>query len=281
MKDVSFEIKQGDRVGIIGRNGAGKSTLLKILSRITEPTNGRISIQGRVASLLEVGTGFHPELTGRENIYLNGAILGMSKAEIKKKFDEIVDVSEKQGRTVLFVSHNMLAIEKLCNKGLFLKSGTATITNKIDQAINLYLGEDKSNIVTFHDGPIKKAIAKQIEDGIEIAAEYKLDYKITIPSLGFVISDYLGNPLCGSNPIISPLRKNVYPMSEGVVKAVVKYPKLLNGVYRVSLWFGDGNKDFFHEKDCLMFEVVNMAGLNQLPPSIVGAVLPECEWIFN
>lgn len=94
LKDISFEIKQGDRVGIIGRNGAGKSTLLKILSRITEPTSGRISIKGRVASLLEVGTGFHPELTGRENIYLNGAILGMSKAEIKKKFDEIVAFAE-------------------------------------------------------------------------------------------------------------------------------------------------------------------------------------------
>jgi lipopolysaccharide transport system ATP-binding protein len=90
LKDVSFEIKQGDRVGIIGRNGAGKTTLLKLLSRITEPTSGRIEITGRVASLLEVGTGFHPELTGRENIFLNGAILGISKAEIKRKFDEIV-----------------------------------------------------------------------------------------------------------------------------------------------------------------------------------------------
>src|SRR4030043_54696 len=94
LKDVSFEVKQGDRIGIIGRNGAGKTTLLKLLSRITEPTTGRITLNGRVASLLEVGTGFHPELTGRENVFLNGAILGMSKAEIKRKFDEIVDFAE-------------------------------------------------------------------------------------------------------------------------------------------------------------------------------------------
>jgi lipopolysaccharide transport system ATP-binding protein len=182
LKDVSFEIKQGDRVGIIGRNGAGKSTLLKILSRITEPTKGRITIDGRVASLLEVGTGFHSELSGRENIYLNGAILGMSRNEIKRKFDEIVafseveqfldtpvkryssgmyvrlafavaahlepeilivdevlavgdaqfqkkclgkmeDVSSKEGRTVLFVSHNMNAIEQLCTSALLLDKG--------------------------------------------------------------------------------------------------------------------------------------------------------------
>jgi lipopolysaccharide transport system ATP-binding protein len=197
LKDVSFEIKQGDRMGIIGRNGAGKSTLLKILSRITEPTRGRISIQGRVASLLEVGTGFHSELTGRENIYLNGAILGMSKAEIKRKFDEIVAFAEvekfldtpvkhyssgmyvrlafavaahlepeilivdevlavgdvqfqkkclgkmgnvaKEGRTILFVSHNMSTVESLCNRGILLDSGTLYLDGTSEEAVRVYL----------------------------------------------------------------------------------------------------------------------------------------------
>jgi len=200
LKDICFEIKQGDRLGIIGRNGAGKSTLLKILSRITEPTTGRISISGRVASLLEVGTGFHPELTGRENIYLNGAILGMSKAEIVKKFDEIVAFAEvekfldtpvkryssgmyvrlafavaahlepeilivdevlavgdirfqqkclgkmeevgKEGRTVLFVSHNMSTVSYLCSRGILLESGTLYVDSDAEEAIRVYL--DKS-----------------------------------------------------------------------------------------------------------------------------------------
>jgi lipopolysaccharide transport system ATP-binding protein len=197
LKDVSFDIKQGDRVGIIGRNGAGKSTLLKILSRITEPTKGRVSIRGRVASLLEVGTGFHPELTGRENVFLNGAILGMSKADIKRKFDEIVAFAEvekfldtpvkryssgmyvrlafavaahlepeilivdevlavgdaqfqkkclgkmgevsKEGRTVLFVSHNMAAISALCKKVIVLESGKISFGGETRIGIDHYL----------------------------------------------------------------------------------------------------------------------------------------------
>lgn len=197
LKDVSFEIHQGDRVGIIGHNGAGKSTLLKILSRIVEPTRGRIQMKGRVASLLEVGTGFHPELTGRENIFLNGAILGMSKIDIQRKFDEIVAFAEvekfldtpvkryssgmyvrlafavaahlepdimivdevlavgdvqfqkkclgkmeevgKQGRTVIFVSHNLGILQTLCTRGLLLKRGTVITDDTASEAVNFYL----------------------------------------------------------------------------------------------------------------------------------------------
>lgn len=197
LKDVSFQIGKGDRVGIIGRNGAGKSTLLKVISRITEPTEGRVTLKGRVASLLEVGTGFHPELTGRENIYLNGAILGMTKAEIKKKFDAIVDFAEiekfldtpvkryssgmyvrlafavaahlepeilvvdevlavgdaqfqkkcigkmedvgKEGRTILFVSHNMTAISSLCSKIILLKNGSTDFIGDVNEGIDRYL----------------------------------------------------------------------------------------------------------------------------------------------
>ncbi|GJD16071.1 ABC transporter related [Rivularia sp. IAM M-261] len=203
LNDVSFEIQQGDRVGIIGRNGAGKSTLLKILSRITEPTTGRIRISGRVASLLEVGTGFHPELTGRENIFLNGAILGMSKLEITRKFDEIVDFAEiekfldtpvkryssgmyvrlafavaahlepeilivdevlavgdaqfqkkclgkmeevgREGRTVLFVSHNMGTITQLCTTGIYLASGKVIQSGNINSVIGKYLAQGSTN----------------------------------------------------------------------------------------------------------------------------------------
>jgi lipopolysaccharide transport system ATP-binding protein len=198
LKDVSFEIRRGDRVGIIGRNGAGKSTLLKILARITEPTRGRVELRGRVASLLEVGTGFHPELTGRENIFLNAAILGMSRSEVVKKFDEIVAFAEverfldtpvkryssgmyvrlafavaahldpevlivdevlavgdkqfqdkclgrmeamsaREGRTVLFVSHNLDAIQRLCRVGLYLHEGRILFQGAIEHVVAQYV----------------------------------------------------------------------------------------------------------------------------------------------
>ncbi len=196
LRNFDMEIRQGERVGIIGRNGAGKSTLLKVLSRITEPSSGRLSIRGRVASLLEVGTGFHPELTGRENIFLNGAILGMGKAEIRRKFDQIVEFSEvekfldtpvkryssgmyvrlafsvaahlepeilvidevlavgdaafqkkclgkmgdagRDGRTVLFVSHNMSAVRQLCERGIVLDRGSKVFDGPVSDAIEHY-----------------------------------------------------------------------------------------------------------------------------------------------
>lgn len=198
LRDINFEINQGDAVGIIGRNGAGKSTLLKLLSKVTRPTTGQFKIDGRIASLLEVGTGFHPEMSGRENIYLNGAILGMTKKEISRKFDEIVDfsgveryidtpvkryssgmyvrlafavaahleseilivdevlavgdaefqkkclgkmgdVTSKEGRTVLFVSHNMAAVKTLCQKGIVLENGSIVFQGTSEDAANFYL----------------------------------------------------------------------------------------------------------------------------------------------
>jgi lipopolysaccharide transport system ATP-binding protein len=206
LKDISFEVKKGESIAIIGRNGAGKSTLLKILSRITEPTTGRVSIQGRAASLLEVGTGFHQELSGRDNIYLNGAILGMSRRDIKAKFDQIVAFAEvekfldmpvkhyssgmyvrlafavaaylepeilivdevlavgdsefqkkclgrmrdvaTEGRTVVFVSHNMAAVQQLCKRGLMLHQGRLIFCGTIDDTIRNYFGQVKTLTLT-------------------------------------------------------------------------------------------------------------------------------------
>ena len=206
LRNISFEVQPGEVLGIIGRNGAGKSTLLKILSRVTEPSTGRIAMRGRIASLLEVGTGFHPELTGRENIYLNGAILGMTKKEISSRFDEIVafagveryidtpvkryssgmhvrlgfavaahlepdvlivdevlavgdyefqkkclgkmqEVSQAQGRTILFVSHNMTAIRSLCKKGLLLQNGEVARHGEINEVVDNYLLVEKPSLM--------------------------------------------------------------------------------------------------------------------------------------
>jgi len=230
LKDVSFQVSQGDRIGIIGRNGAGKSTLLKILSRITEPTSGRIRLRGRVASLLEVGTGFHPELTGRENIFLNGSVLGMAREDIRKKFDEIVafaevdqfldtpvkryssgmyvrlafavaahlepeilvvdevlavgdaqfqkkclgkmeEVSTQEGRTVLFVSHNMQAVAQLCTQGILLSSGRISVEGDVGTVIEAYLGgndENRSPVINLQNYPQRRGNMKAYFDSAEI-----------------------------------------------------------------------------------------------------------------
>jgi len=254
LKDVSFEVKRGEVVGIIGRNGAGKSTLLKILSRITEPTEGRVTLRGRVASLLEVGTGFHPELTGRENIFLNGAILGMTKAEIRKKFDEIVAFAEVErfldtpvkryssgmyvrlafavaahlepeilvvdevlavgdaefqkkclgkmkdvatgGRTVLFVSHNMGAVTRLCQNGLLLQKGHLIKQGPVEEVISAYAASPMRSELPKNRGPLKdylQLISSEVtnrkgETVLEKETDlvFRLTYKVKESIRGFV-----------------------------------------------------------------------------------------------
>ena len=210
LKGISFEVKKGERLGIIGGNGAGKSTTLKILSRVTAPTEGTVYINGRISSMLEVGTGFHPELTGRENIYLNGAILGMSKEEVDRKIEDIIDfsecrqfidtpvkryssgmyvklafsvaahldseilimdevlavgdmkfqqkclkkmreVAENEGRTVLYVSHNMNTIRQLCNRCIVLQKGEVVFNGDVEEAIQIYLGNEAESLQTFYN----------------------------------------------------------------------------------------------------------------------------------
>ncbi len=297
LNDISFDIKQGDRVGIIGRNGAGKSTLLKVLSRIVTPTKGKITIDGRVASLLEVGTGFHPELSGRENIFLNGSILGMSKIEIQKKFDEIVSFSEVErfldtpvkryssgmyvrlafavaahlepeilivdevlavgdaefqkkclgkmkdvsgeGRTVLFVSHNMVAVKSLCSKGIVLEKGAIKFDGNIDEALDVY-NSNISNAVdnvswAIEDAPgnenakitsIKFKTAGNyyyIENEIEIEIEfYNFSDNHTLNASISIFDDKDVYVFASPNLIRIPLTKGIY-------KSVCKIPKnLLN-----------------------------------------------------
>jgi lipopolysaccharide transport system ATP-binding protein len=269
LKDINFEINQGDAVGIIGKNGAGKSTLLKLLSRVTSPTTGEIKVKGRIASLLEVGTGFHPELTGKENIYLNGAILGMRKKEITRKLDEIIDfsgveryidtpvkryssgmyvrlafavaahleseilivdevlavgdaefqkkclgkmgdISKGQGRTVLFVSHNMSAVKSLCSKGIFLENGLIVKQGPINTVLDAYLRlNNKQNTWQGQDGDdnIKLVKAELYTDSrngefkntekIYLAFEFELGASFKDLVIGASISSGIGNPIVG------------------------------------------------------------------------------------
>ena len=247
LKDINFNVEQGDVVGIIGKNGAGKSTLLKLLSRVTTPTVGEIRARGRIASLLEVGTGFHPEMTGRENIYLNGAIMGMTKAEITRKLDEIVDfsgceryidtpvkryssgmtvrlgfaiaahlepeilvvdevlavgdaefqkkaigkmqdVSKGEGRTVLFVSHNMAAVRSLCKSGIVLSNGMVDFTGTAVDSINHYLSKTtkldigalwKREVIS-ESSPFQLLTAGVYDETGEIKSSFECDESITL-----------------------------------------------------------------------------------------------------
>ncbi|MGB9927473.1 MAG: ABC transporter ATP-binding protein [Methanosarcina sp.] len=340
LKDVNFDVGRGEVLGIIGRNGAGKSTLLKILSRITSPTEGEIRMRGRVGSLLEVGTGFHQELSGRENIYFNGSILGMKKREIDEKFEEIVkfsgvekfldtpvkryssgmqvrlafsvaanldpeilvvdevlavgdaefqkkclgkmkDISEG-GRTVLFVSHNMAAVNNLCNSAVLLYKGEIKSLGPVEEVTRHYFTEGVFNKKIFTGTILKSAQIQQSREDLELLVEYDFKDKSCIPFLGFVINDSFGNHVCGLNPANDKVKHDVTPKKSGIIKVVLKYPKLLNGTYTISLWFGDGIVDYFYELDCLTFEIFDMVRQIREPQSSsVGCVFPECEWTYE
>ncbi len=346
LKDINLEIEQGDAVGIIGRNGAGKSTLLKLLSRVTAPTTGRIKIKGRVASLLEVGTGFHPELTGRENIYLNGSILGMRKKEIDRKLDEIVDfsgveryidtpvkryssgmsvrlafavaahleseilivdevlavgdaefqkkclgkmeeVGRKEGRTVLFVSHNMSAVHALCKRGILIDSGQIKFEGSVVDCIARYAGLHVGNAEVPEGSP---AIDRPAEiGGIRInnvlTARLKRDERFEI-SVDVSGSGYSNVSLiclihnAGGQQIVHD-RINLadigIPKLEGSQKLRLNVPTLwLNpGVY--SLYFkmlvADPGRSRRSESERITFEVAD-----EFEASNRGILLPEITW---
>lgn len=356
LKDVSFEVKQGDRIGIIGRNGAGKSTLLKILSRITEPTTGRITIKGRVASLLEVGTGFHPELTGRENIYLNGAILGMSRAEIKRKFDEIVAFAEvekfldtpvkryssgmyvrlafavaahlepeilvvdevlavgdaqfqkkclgkmgdvaKEGRTVLFVSHNMGAITNLCESSIFLDSGQIIFTGSASEVVSKYLdyvterggGEvflektsspayfTKIAILDSNDDPTETV---DLTSGFKIYLEYDVLQPITGLEVSFSLFDKHDSFIFYSGISKSPNFINP-DHQPGHYVAEVNVPKnfIAPGLYTITISLEQPNIYLFDIRENVIgFSVIDSGSKEYLySGQDIGAVLVDFEW---
>ncbi len=337
LKDVNLEVRQGDVMGIIGKNGAGKSTLLKIISQITAPTIGSIKIKGRVAALLEVGTGMNPEMTARENIYLNGAILGMKKKEIDIKFDEIVDfsgctmyvdtpikrfssgmrvrlgfavaaflepeiliidevlavgdaefqkkaigkmqdVSKTEGRTVLFVSHNMVAVQNLCTKGLLMEHGMVKLNGGIHNVIEGYLNqnttENTSGIVSLENALRSNGNCKAIQkiwienkkgevtnslamgDCFSITIQFKSKTPLTNALFGFGIENSQGERITSLN---NEIAGNNIPASISEGKAVlnVNNPNLIDGKYFVSVSIVSNQLEWIdYIEQAISFEII-------------------------
>lgn len=356
LKDVSFNIQQGDRVGIIGRNGAGKSTLLKILSRITEPTSGKISIKGRVASLLEVGTGFHPELTGCENIFLNGAILGMSKAEIKSKFDEIVAFAEvekfldtpvkryssgmyvrlafavaahlepeilivdevlavgdtqfqkkclgkmeevgKDGRTILFVSHNMAMISNLCQKGIFLEGGKISLQGEASRVIQKYyqsaneksevhnrrIGSEAVELLNVELVGLSGPLETTIHDKLTIRMKYKIKRATDarcVPNFHFFAAD--GSYIFVSNANgISKLPPGGYQADCEVPGGLLNEGTYFVGVAITSYYDSGTYEVEYFERHALTFNVIDPMDVRSnrygYAGPMPGVVRPKLDW---
>ena len=359
LKDVSFKVKQGEVLGIIGRNGAGKSTLLKILSRITDPTEGRVVLRGRVASLLEVGTGFHPELTGRENIYLNGAILGMTQREIRKKFDEIVafseveqfidtpvkryssgmyvrlafsvaahlepeilivdevlavgdaafqkkclgkmsDVANRQGRTVLFVSHNMPAVTNLCSQAILLNAGQVQASGDAAKTVQRYMHDvvevSKSDLRVRTDregnGAVRFVHAVfQTEQGAELTSvrtgdevwlliEYENNLSRDLRNLhvSVPIRDLTDNVVCYFSSTVRCNDFDYVPYSK-INRLKIRIPKfqVVPGEYTLTLYAKVGKDLADWIKEAISFEVQpgDYYGTGRLPDAGLGQFLPD------
>ncbi len=365
LKDLNFEIKQGDRVGIIGKNGAGKSTLLKILSRITAPTEGTIKVKGKIASLLEVGTGFHGELTGRENIYLNGAILGMKKRQIDRKLDEIIDfsgiehhidtpvkryssgmyvrlafavaahldseiliadevlavgdaefqkkalgkmqdLSTGQGRTVLFVSHNIGAIQQLCLSGILLEQGTIRHLGNIESTISTYMKNDNefcsqikkdylnekgTEIIQISEVSLRtkdgEIVQGEISQNTELFYEIHFNYKryendLTI---GFTLFNEMGDNIYRSltSDLLTDFNDR-FSIGSNKISCIIPIQFLKSGEYYINLdvsihmqkWIVDPYSD----KYCaLSFSIINTNfGVKHITASVVA---PQVEWRWN
>lgn len=331
LSDISFEILPGESIGIIGKNGAGKSTLLKILSKITPPTSGKIILHGRVASLLEVGTGFHPELSGRENIFLNGSILGMKRKEILKKFDEIVDFSgvekfldtplkhyssgmqlrlafavaaflepeilvidevlavgdaefqkkciskmsevSKSGRTILFVSHNMAAVENLCKKTVLLNEGKINSIDQSHNIIKLYLnnlsGNEKNLANQYFPNTNKKAYISQLEflcngqhsnlfymgSDLEIRMHYVSNIQLENPLMGLILYDSLGVPILFFNNKNYGIYFGNKPASNGIISLHIQNLNLMSGFYSLDIYFANSFENHDVKKECFSFQI--------------------------
>ena len=363
LKDINFEFEKGCAVGIIGKNGAGKSTLLKVLSQITSPTTGSVKIKGRIASLLEVGTGFHPELSGRENIYLNGAILGMKKKEIDRKFDEIVDfagvdryidtpvkryssgmyvrlafavaahleseilivdevlavgdaefqkkclgkmdeITKGEGRTILFVSHNMMAIKQLCNKALLLDEGKIIMNGDTNKVIQSYLGSEimHKSYIELNDqnksGFSQKVKIKKIwitDNGNEIRRRFMMDESIVFHIEFF--TDLLFNPGeidIAIQIITSDGVKLCYmfnkdsniltPTLTGQMTAKVKLTNLFlyPDIYYVNVFIGELSEASDYVESILSFEITGSGSLTTRGlPREMGLLFISPEWTFT
>ena len=363
LRDINFEVKQGEVLGLIGRNGAGKSTLLKILSRTTVPTTGNIKIKGRVASLLEVGTGFHPELTGRENVFLNGAIMGMSRQEISRKFDEIVDfagveryidtpvkryssgmyvrlafgvaahlepeilivdevlavgdadfqkkalgkmkqVSAGEGRTVLFVSHQLDAVRRLCTSGIFMEHGRVKFEGEVNQVIDLYneFNAGKSSEKKWPEGERpshdllelaeaaivdKDGVAKDnfyIDEPVFIAMRYIVKKDNVRFTHGLNIHNLTGVHVLSSHDVKTA--KEVAFFSKGTYEAKAMIPPNLmaEGTFNVSLAFMqyDPYIVLLHEVEVLSFSIIDKMDGNTVRGIyggyFPGVIRPALSW---